>query len=450
MTPRPLLAVLAALLGASLAAGAPARAQDSTATDGLGPTTAPPWNPPRPEPAMRPWEMVLRAPGRIATLPLSALGHLAKNGLLAMEENSVVPKTLMVLAAPARYGVYVMPATLGDRTGLGGRVLLQPDFVRRLVFASVSGSTGGYSRIEAGFGPPIARFEFEQDWRPHDRLYGVGMGAREDGASSYSNAVRSFQLRTQFGFGRAPELRPARHTLTLAVTSREMTLGEPQGEPDDDVRFDRAAPPLAEVLNEEWNGQILSAAFQSDLRRGRPHWAHGFRVRAGVDHFDPDIVVPDIGLGPSYYGNFQRYTLELEGGLSFHRDPRTFRLLARAVDTEITDAESGATVVPVSDLPSLGGGNGLAGYEPGRFRDLDALLTRLSYLFPLAQHYELDLHVEAGGVYPDLQHHARLKELKTSFGIAFRPRTHVAPLAEIGADWSREGARIHFQFGGVE
>jgi hypothetical protein len=44
--------------------------------DDLGPTSAPPWNPPRAISARRTWEVVVLAPGRIVSLPLSGLGYI--------------------------------------------------------------------------------------------------------------------------------------------------------------------------------------------------------------------------------------------------------------------------------------------------------------------------------------------------------------------------------------
>src|SRR6185369_2087801 len=91
---------------ACMAAGAPGatRAQEATPppaasaapTDSaradpradLGPTTDPPWNPPKPESGTRLWESLLQLPGRIVTLPVSALGYGARNYLLFAEGNN--------------------------------------------------------------------------------------------------------------------------------------------------------------------------------------------------------------------------------------------------------------------------------------------------------------------------------------------------------------------------
>lgn len=457
MVTRRSLTGLAALLVASLAVAVPAGAQvaDSTGADPLAPSTAVPWSPARPAPAREPWEVALTGPLRLATLPVSALGFAARNGLLRMEENSIVPRTLFVLAAPARYGFLVTPASLGDRTGMGGEVRFAPPAARDLVEAGVSGSTERYSRAFAGVGPVIARIVYSEEWRPHDPLFGIGPGTAEEDEGSYSSSTRTLRLSSRFGFGRPGPGRPPRHTLALSAAHRTLTVGAPQGDPDEDERALRSGIlAVGPALDRESKGTTYGVAVETDLRSGSPHWSRGVRARAGFDHFEPESEAPQalsaLSPPPPRFAAFQRYTLEVEAGVSFMRDPRTIRLAARVVDTERNDPDPLATLISITDLARLGGSDGLAGFEPGRFHDLDAALAKLSYVFPLAQHYELDLHVESGGVWGDLQHDARLADLETSYGVALRPRTALAPLASLGVEASREAVRFRFSIGGVE
>jgi len=58
-------------LAARMVDGAVSAAADTSASaDGLKPSTAPAWVPSRPVAAQAPWEVALRAPERLATLPL--------------------------------------------------------------------------------------------------------------------------------------------------------------------------------------------------------------------------------------------------------------------------------------------------------------------------------------------------------------------------------------------
>src|SRR5262245_31697318 len=117
----------------------------SPAPTDLGPTTAPPWNPPRPLPSAEPWELAVRLPGRVVSLPLSLLGALTRRGLLHVEGNHLVPRATVIFATLPRLGIVVTPASLGDRTGFGGRFGLTPPILKRSLQAEWSGSTRHYS-----------------------------------------------------------------------------------------------------------------------------------------------------------------------------------------------------------------------------------------------------------------------------------------------------------------
>ena len=78
------------------------------------------------------------------------------------------------------------------------------------------------------------------------------------------------------------------------------------------------------------------------------------------------------------------------------------------------------------------------------------LLGRLTYIFPLAQHFEFDFHVEAGGVYADVWREPTITGVRTSWGAAIRPRTKFVPLGFFGVDVSEESVRIRYGIGGVE
>ena len=104
----------------------------------------------------------------------------------------------------------------------------------------------------------------------------------------------------------------------------------------------------------------------------------------------------------------------------------------------------------VSDLATLGGNEGLMGFEPGRFHDADLMLARLTYLFPILRGVEVDLHSECGAVYHDVWKDAKLNTLRTSAGFAVRLRSALKPRASAGLDFSQESVRLRFSLGGLE
>jgi hypothetical protein len=103
-----------------------------------------------------------------------------------------------------------------------------------------------------------------------------------------------------------------------------------------------------------------------------------------------------------------------------------------------------------SDMSRLGGRDGLSGYAPGRFHDLDLAVGRIMYLFPLARLAEVELHSEWGAVYPDVWKDAKLNTLRNSVGLSLRGRSDGAPHGELGIDFSPEGVRFSYTFGEVQ
>jgi hypothetical protein len=191
---------------------------------------------------------------------------------------------------------------------------------------------------------------------------------------------------------------------------------------------------------------VYGAQASYDRRSGRPHWWKGWRLAATAERFDQPLRGFAFHSARTPSVSFTRLTYEGEAGVSFWRDPRTLRLYARVEDQQGVDGQ-GLFLLP--DLATLGGHEGLSGFEPGRFRDADLALARITYIFPIARYLETDVHAEAGAVEPRIQD-GRLDDAETSYGVALRVRNSFAPLASFGVDWSREKVRFRFALGGVE
>jgi len=119
----------------------------------------------------------------------------------------------------------------------------------------------------------------------------------------------------------------------------------------------------------------------------------------------------------------------------------------RVVDQGVT---SGEERFLVADMATLGGSAGLAGYDLGRFHDLDLLLMKVTYIFPLVRRLELETHGEWGSVYHDVWGDARPGTLRNSFGFALRGRLDQQSFGAVGMDFSRETARVRVTLGRVE
>ena len=426
--------------GAAIAAS-PAAPDSGADGDDLAPTAAAPWNPPRPVSSAEPWETALGIPLRIATFPLSLLRLGLEGRLLQVEEASLVPRVRAAFTMAPRIGVGVLPASLGDRTGLGATLHARPLLLGGWLGADLSGSTHDYARTRADLGQGPARLTYAYDWRPRERFFDVSLGTSHAVASTYAARTRRITLSLAYPWSE-PGRRPPRGQIGIWAGPREMILRRGREAPS----FDAAFPGTAGLLDRRQEHFIYGTRLALDRRAGAPHWSHGFRAAAEVERFGKQIETLSIRDGRTEAPQFTRMSFEGEGAVSFMRDPRTLRFLVRVVKQT---GRTGTAPRLIPDLMGLGGHQGLSGFEPGRFHDVDLVLGKLGYVFSLARHVEFELHAESGGVYPELER-ARLSTFKSSFGVALRPRSAWAPLASLGIDWSSESVRLRYSLGGVE
>lgn len=459
--PRPRIARFLVLAGVLAWPAPDALAQgaaDST-RDALAPTSSAPWNPPGPIAAERPWERVVRAPGRIVSIPFSLLGLGAKGTLLFIEQSDFVPKVKANVSVLLDYGILAGPASLGDRTGTGVEVGFNPTFLRSLTGA-VSGSTTGYNRARVGWESRAAAIEYQSDWRPRDSFFGFGPDSRKDDASNFATQTQSARVELHYSRPRPPHLRelledpadstathvPARRSIRAWAGPRDVVMLDGRERASARSPLSERFPALTNDLGTRVEHFVYGAEAALDTRSGRPHWWKGWRTSAKVERFDLPIKAFAFHSASTPSIAFTRWTYEGEAGVSFWSDPRTLRMYARVVDqSDVKDPG----VFLLSDLVSLGGREGLSGFEPGRFHDADLALGRLTYIFPVARYLEGDLHAEAGNVVGRLGD-ARLTDTHSSYGFALRVRDPFAPLGAVGVDWSRETVRFRFAIGGVE
>jgi hypothetical protein len=118
--------------------------------------------------------------------------------------------------------------------------------------------------------------------------------------------------------------------------------------------------------------------------------------------------------------------------------------MARVVDQR---PDAGSPPLLPSEMAVLGDRAGLAGFDRGRFRDLDLALMRVSYIIPLSRRFEIDTHSEWGSVYHDVWTDAGFRNLEHSYGVALRGRYELGIVGSIGTDFSREGFRVNYSLG---
>jgi hypothetical protein len=337
---------------------------------------------------------------------------------------------------------------LGDRTGLGGAVELHSPPARGLfpmLSARYAATTYLYNSTLLGASRGPVEVLYGYDWLPQEQYHGVGNSSSRDSISDYATQDESVIGRFSQGWARDSSSAPPRVVLGVwgGPRSQVMRTGRDAGQVSYEVRFPAMG---SATLDRRVEHLVYGANLTTDWRSGRPHWSRGGLVVIGAERYD--VPVAALALHTSQSGaQFTRYSVETEAGASFMRDPRTVRVRLRLVDV---DAGRNAGQMLPSDMSRLGGRDGLSGYSPGRFHDLDLLVARFMYVFPLARLAEAELHSEWGAVYPDVWKDAKPNTLRSSFGISLRGRSERAPRGELGIDFSPEGFRMSYTFGVVQ
>ena len=452
------------LVGLGLSRPATATTSDSLyASPDLRASTSPPWNPARPVSPEHGWETALRFPGRVVSLPLVGMGNLAERSLVFLEKADARGRALAMSARAQELGIVMLPASLGDDMGLGAEAGWAPRQFGYRLRVDVSATTTQYNRerILGAVGP--LSVIYASAWLPREHFFGRGMQAPLSGESAYGEHTQSAKLVVSFGwqgfdtttalrteppmFGDRVRLRGPRHRTWGSAWAGPRRESVTRGRDPDAPSFEIAHPAeAAGSLYRSVEQFAYGAGISHDARRGLPRWSDGWRASIEGERFDRSIRALALNDAHSGARSFTRTTGRVETGVSFGRDPRTLRLALTAVDQRL-DAGGGNFLL--GDMRSLGGGAGLAGFEPDRFRDMDLVLTQLAYIFPLVTNLEMELHTETGGVYPHLSR-AGFATLRNSFGLALRIRTDVGIFGSLGCDWSPEQTRVGFTVGGLE
>jgi len=111
-------------------------------------------------------------------------------------------------------------------------------------------------------------------------------------------------------------------------------------------------------------------------------------------------------------GDFWRGTAELQDFIHLAKGPRLLALRLRG------EAISGSAMdIPLTQLPMLGGGDFLRGYDFERFRDKLAALGSAEYIWDLSHWFDAALFVDAGRVYDSFSA-LGLDHLRVGYGAA--------------------------------
>jgi hypothetical protein len=302
-----------------------------------------------------------------------------------------------------------------------------------------------YNNTLMGASRGPAALQYGYDWRPQEQYSGVGNSTSLDSLSNYAEQSEFVRATIRLGWFRDSASAPPRVVFSASGGPRSQVTRT--GRDPHQVSYEVRFPTLGlATLDHRVEHLVYGGTLSADWRAGHPHWSRGGRIAIGAERFGVPIEALALHTTESA-AQFTRYSIETEMGASFMRDPRTLRLKLRLNDL---DAGRDAGQMLPSDMSRLGGRDGLGGYAPGRFHDLDALVGRLMYVLPLARLVEAELHSEWGAVYSDVWKDTKPATLKSSFGFSVRGRSDGAPHGQLGVDFSREGFRFSYTFGQVQ
>ena len=425
----------------------------------LAASTAAPWQPAQPVPAARSWETALRFPGRIISLPLSAVGLGVDATVETIERTNLLGQLRNIAVLQQRAGVGITTASLGDRASWGAGVRWALPYFDRHLVLDVAGSVGGYNRERAVFLLGPLRAQYLSEWRSKEGYFGPGLESSRDNFSTFAQRIENVELGLgwawrpadttwlQSAFDRNRFYAPLPPRTSFSVWAGPRTVFVTNGRDEKYPSFHELFPEdSVNSLRQRVENMVYGVRLSNDERLGRPHWSRGWRGTIEAQRFGKSIEALALRDAHTDAVSFTRLSYLLEGAVSYGVDPRTFRLTLTAVD-QILD--SGPGRFQMNDYVRLGGNVGLAGFEPGRFSGIDMALGKLSYIFPLSKNLEMDLHAEAGGVYENLKD-ARVETIKKSYGALLRVRSSYAVFGYVGFDWSEEQTRFRFTIGAIE
>ncbi len=180
----------------------------------------------------------------------------------------------------------------------------------------------------------------------------------------------------------------------------------------DDRDFKPSTTSISHPLNYQFPGRVL--LFADDRY-------YSFRDTAFPEHGGLASIEADYVAG-SRDVRYLRYAAELQRFFTLFYTNRILGLRARL---ENTHALGEASLVPYSDMPTLGGGQRLRGYRRGFFRDKGSLLLSAEYRYPIWDTWNAFLFWEEGQVferYGDLE----AGRFEYSFGAGISVRTERA------------------------
>ena len=355
---------------------APASPNDGDSTTD-GPRVAPPEH-------ERRWETALRAPFRVAFLPLRLIASGLEAGAGYVGPRYFEPKA----KRPPKPGPALAPCiTLGAVNDIGvGPAVTWAGFPSANARLHLAGTWSAINRRRLGFSETIGdrrpvgfRLSADYDSKPSWRYYGIGNETPRANLSYF--LLESTDAEAALLLGGAP-LRQLRIVGGYSsVSPRRGAHATPLLE---DVFAPGSVPYEHQTTQHLWYGVTADLAALDD-GRDPSRGVHGrveLRRAAGLRSSDPD---------------YDQWRLEARAYLPVFAKRRV--IAVRGVYAGVDPAGT-ATTLPFYDLPQSEGASRFAGYTSERFRDRQLMLARIEYRWAILYRMSALALCEMGEVAP--------------------------------------------------
>ena len=332
----------------------------------------------------RRWETALRAPFRLASLPLRlvAIGLEAGAGYAGPRYFDPKPNR-----PPARGPTLTPCISLGAVNDIGvGPAIAWAGFPVSGAALHVDGSWSAIDRRSVSFREVIGErrpvgftLGGDYDSRPNERYYGTGNEAPETGLSYF--LLESTNSEAAFLLGASPLRRLKIGGGYSSTSARRGAHGAPLLE---DVFAPADAPFDLRTSRELWYG-VTADLSTVDEGRDPSRGVHGraeLRRATGLRAGDPD---------------YDQWRVEGRAYLPVFAKRRVIAL--RSVYAGV-DPRRGTPLLPFYRLEQSEGGSRFAGYDSGRFRDRRILLARIEYRWAILYRMSALALYELGEVAP--------------------------------------------------
>lgn len=374
------------------------------------------------------WETLVALPGDIVYIPVELLFNGTEKTIEIVEESKLVPKVKSLLISDdGRIGV--LPV-YKSRLGLGAQYfhkginnreskltlkclvgIRQRQFyeIRMKRFSLLGGAVFSDAHI---------RYQFLSD----EDFFGVGSGTETADESNYAHEQSSAAI----AVGRMLNSRTSLNTI-IGFSHNIIHAGKDTDVPSITRKYSAATLP---GLGEQIQLLHVRLMLQRDSRNSavRPASGNVLSVWGGVY---TDIGNSDYGFW-KFGGNWKQYI-----DISYDR---TFILRIAGEFTEpIPDQK-----IPFYYLSELGHQESIRGFERGRFRDHDMVLSTLEYRYPIGRMTDMVLFVDVGMVSDARFSKVTVHDANVGYGGGFRVWGREGLFANLELGFSREGFRYYF------